>query len=90
MTEIQLRKENILFNSITTGKVPKYQIGNITPYTTYEIFVNKANLSMFNEKTNCKGKYLVIGNLEVPTQYYVCVLVSILKLVVGTSAKIKR
>ena len=36
---IKLKKENSLILNITTGKVNKYEINNLTPDTTYEISV---------------------------------------------------
>jgi hypothetical protein len=36
---IKLEKENSLILNITTGKVNKYEINNLTPDTTYEISV---------------------------------------------------
>jgi hypothetical protein len=36
---IKLKKENSLILNITTGKVNKFEINNLTPDTTYEISV---------------------------------------------------
>ncbi|CAB4004464.1 collagen alpha-1(XIV) chain isoform X6, partial [Paramuricea clavata] len=36
---IELKKDNSLILNITTGKVNKYEINNLTPDTTYEISV---------------------------------------------------
>jgi hypothetical protein len=40
---IELKKDNSLILSITTQKVNKYKINNLTPYTTYEISVATGN-----------------------------------------------
>ncbi|CAB3986009.1 tyrosine- phosphatase Lar isoform X3, partial [Paramuricea clavata] len=40
---IKLKKENSLILNITIGKVNKYEINNLTPYTTYEITVAAGN-----------------------------------------------
>ena len=40
---IKLKKENSLILNITTGRVNKYEINNLTPYTTYEISVAAGN-----------------------------------------------
>jgi hypothetical protein len=37
---IKLKTENSLILNITTGKVNKYEINNLTPDTTYEISVS--------------------------------------------------
>ena len=36
--------------NITTGRVNKYEIRNLTPYTTYEIFVAAGNGYGFGEE----------------------------------------
>jgi hypothetical protein len=38
--------------NITTGKVNKYEINNLTPYTTYEISVAAGNDYGFGEESN--------------------------------------
>ena len=38
--------------NITTGKVNKYEINNLTPYTTYEISVAAGNYDGFSEESN--------------------------------------
>ena len=47
---IKLKKENFLILSINTGKVNKYRIENLTPYTTYEISVAAGNYLGFGEE----------------------------------------
>ena len=47
---IKLKKENFLILSISTGKVNKYRIENLTPYTTYEISVAAGNYLGFGEE----------------------------------------
>jgi hypothetical protein len=49
---IKLKKENSLILNITTGKVNKYEINNLTPYTTYEISVAAGNDYGFGEESN--------------------------------------
>ena len=48
---IKLKKENSLILNITTGKVNKYEINNLTPYTTYEISVAAGNFNGFGEES---------------------------------------
>ena len=50
---IQLKKKNTsdLVHNITTGKVNKYQIDNLTPYTIYEISVAAGNKNGFGDET---------------------------------------
>jgi hypothetical protein len=48
---IKLKKENSLILNITTGRVNKYEINNLTPYTTYEISVAAGNYLGFGEET---------------------------------------
>jgi hypothetical protein len=40
---IKLKKENSLILNITSGRVNKYEINNLTPHTTYEISVAAGN-----------------------------------------------
>jgi hypothetical protein len=48
-----LKKENSLILNITTGRVNKYEINNLTPYTTYEISVAAGNYYyQFGEESN--------------------------------------
>ena len=50
---IELKKENSLILNITTGRVNKYEINNLTPYTTYEISVAAGNYYyQFGEESN--------------------------------------
>jgi hypothetical protein len=50
---IKLKKENSLILNITTGRVNKYEINNLTPYTTYEISVAAGNYYyQFGEESN--------------------------------------
>ena len=46
---IQLKTGNSSIQNITTDKVNKYQIVNLKPYTTYEIFVAAGNKYGFGE-----------------------------------------
>ena len=46
---IQLQRGNSSIRNITTDKVNKYQIVNLTPYTTYEISVAAGNRHGFGE-----------------------------------------
>ncbi|CAB3981686.1 Receptor-type tyrosine- phosphatase delta, partial [Paramuricea clavata] len=48
---IKLKKENSLILNITTGKVNKYEINNLTPYTTYEISVAPGNDYGFSKES---------------------------------------
>ncbi|CAB3995740.1 tyrosine- phosphatase Lar-like isoform X1 [Paramuricea clavata] len=48
---IQLQKENSLILNITTNKVNKYELGNLTPFTTYEISLAAGNQNSLGEKT---------------------------------------
>ena len=48
---IKLKKESSLIMSITTGKVNKYEVNNLTPDTTYEISVAAGNYYGFGEET---------------------------------------
>ena len=47
---IELRKGSDLIRNITTVKVNKYQIVNLTPYTTYELSVAAGNKHGFGER----------------------------------------
>jgi hypothetical protein len=50
---IKLKKENSLILNITTGRVNKYEINNLTPYTTYEISVAAGSYYYeFGEESN--------------------------------------
>jgi hypothetical protein len=49
---IKLKKENSLILNITTGKVNKYEINNLTPYTTYEISIAAGNDYGFGEESS--------------------------------------
>ena len=49
---IKLKKENSLIQNTTTNKHNKYEINNLTPYTTYEISVAAGNKHGFGEETN--------------------------------------
>jgi hypothetical protein len=46
---IELKKDNSLILNITTGRVNKYKINNLTPYTTYEISVAAGNYYGFDD-----------------------------------------
>ncbi len=48
---IKLKKENSLILSTTTNKLNKYEIDNLTPYTTYEITVAAGNKHGLGEET---------------------------------------
>ena len=48
---IKLKKDNFLIQNITTNKVNKYTLNNLTPYTTYEISVAVGNIHDFGEET---------------------------------------
>ena len=48
---IKLNKENSQILSITTGKVNKYKIINLTSYNTYEISVAAGNSYGIGEET---------------------------------------
>ena len=47
---IKLKKDNSLIQNITTDKVNKYTLNNLTPYTTYEIYVAVGNIHGFGEE----------------------------------------
>jgi hypothetical protein len=49
---IKLKKENSRILNITTGRVNKYEINNLTPYSTYEISVAAGNDYGFGEESN--------------------------------------
>jgi hypothetical protein len=49
---IKLKKENSLILSVTTRKVNKYEINNLTPYTIYEVSIAAGNYYQFGEETN--------------------------------------
>jgi hypothetical protein len=46
---IELKNENSLIMSITTGKVNEYEINNLTSYTAYEISVAAGNSRGFGD-----------------------------------------
>jgi hypothetical protein len=46
---IELTKDNSLILNITTGRVNKYKINYLTPYTTYEISVAAGNRYGFDD-----------------------------------------
>ena len=48
---IKLKKDNSVIQNITTNKVNKYILNNLTPYTTYEISVAAGNKHSFGEET---------------------------------------
>ena len=48
---IKLKKDNSLFQNITTDKVNKYKVDNLTPYTSYDISVAAGNKHGFGEET---------------------------------------
>ncbi len=48
---IKLKKDNSLILNTTTNKPNKYEINNLTPYTTYEITVIAGNKYGFGEET---------------------------------------
>ena len=48
---IKLKKDNSLIQNITTDKVNKYTLNNLTPYTTCEISVAAGNIHGFGEET---------------------------------------
>ena len=47
---IKLKKENFFILSISTGKVNKYKVDKLTPYTTYEISVAAGNYVGFGKE----------------------------------------
>ena len=47
---IKLKKDNSLIQNITTYKVNKYTLNNLTPYTTYEISLGVGNIHGFGEE----------------------------------------
>ena len=47
---IKLKKDNSLIQNITTNKVNKYTLNNLTPYTTYEISLAVGNIHGFREE----------------------------------------
>ncbi len=47
---IKLKKQNSLILNVTTGRVNKYEIRNLTSYTTYEISVAAGNDRGFSEE----------------------------------------
>ena len=48
---IKLKKDDSLIqNIITTDKAKKYTLNNLTPYTTYEIYVAIGNIHGFGEE----------------------------------------
>ena len=49
---IKLKKDKSLILNTTTNKLNKYEINNLTPYTTYEITVAAGNKHGFSEETN--------------------------------------
>ena len=48
---IKLTKDNTVILNITTNKVNKYEIDNLTPNTAYEISVAAGNQKRFGEET---------------------------------------
>ena len=68
---IKLKKGNsLILNIITTSKINRYQINNLTPYTTYEISVAAGNKHGFSEETTSsfitteEGQFLKICNVK--------------------------
>ena len=67
---IKLKKGNSLIRNITTNKINRYQIVNLTPYTTYEISVAAGNKHGFGEETIIsfitteEGQFLKIYNVK--------------------------
>ena len=67
---IKLKKGNSLIVNITTNKINRYQINNLTPYTTYEISVAAGNKHGFGEETIIsfitteEGQFLKIYNVK--------------------------
>ena len=49
---IKLKKDGSVIRNITTNKVNKYILNNLTPYTTYEISVVSGNKHGFGKETN--------------------------------------
>jgi hypothetical protein len=48
---IRMKKENSLILNAIIKKVNKYKLNNLTPYTTYEIFVAAGNKNGYSERT---------------------------------------
>jgi hypothetical protein len=58
---IQLKKKNSLIQNITKDKDNEYDLGNLTPYTTYTISVAVRNKHGFGEETITSFKTLEEG-----------------------------
>ncbi len=50
--KLKMKKDNSLILNTTTNKLNKYEINNLTPYTTYQISVAAGNKHGFGEETN--------------------------------------
>jgi hypothetical protein len=48
---IELKKENSFIRNISTDKVNKHELDDLTPHTTYEISMAAGNKHGFGEKT---------------------------------------
>ncbi len=74
---IKLKKENSLILNVTTGRVNKYEIRNLTSYTTYEISVAAGNEYGFGEEAitsfstaSEKGEYEKRGVIKRTSKTY--------------------
>ena len=75
---IKLKKDNSLIGNITKGKVNKYTLNNLSPYTTYEVFLAVGNKDGFGEETTSSFLTSEEGENEINIIYTFYILLFIL------------
>ena len=65
---IKHKKDNSLIQNITTDKVNKYTLSNLTPYTMHKISVAAGNIHGFGEETTTSFKTSEEGNYKLEHQ----------------------